>query len=141
MAFHADFNCTGCILLVIKNEKRQPPINYNKAFEKNFKEDYSGEFEMVSWEDLDSIAKYQDKEIYRHVLYLTKQHQKTRTETQHTTNGITTKRDVVYTYAVDNEYRIYHRKENKTYPELGHYTMVSKAIKWIAEALEKKLKN
>ena len=133
-----DFKCSGCILLIIKKDKGELPLNYNKYIEKNFKKDYSGEYEMVTWEDLDSNAKYQDKSIYKFVL--SDQMQKDRTKTT-LAKGFSGGRETSYTYSVGIKYQIYHREENKSYPNLGHFTNSAKAIKEVAEALDKKLKD
>ncbi|HUR66853.1 MAG TPA: hypothetical protein VMZ03_10955 [Chitinophagaceae bacterium] len=140
-AVPAEFKCTGCVLLIIEKDRKTPPFGFNKYVEKTFKKDYSGEFEIVTWKDIDTNTKYQDKSVYRFVLADRIDNSKTpgMVATPNSVNGKDFQQQSTFSFSI--QYKLYDRKEDKAYPSMGVYSNSAKAIKGAAELLDEKLKH
>jgi hypothetical protein len=150
----ADFNCTGCILVVFKKEvgegdnklKKKENEKMNELFESKVIKDYDGKSVFITEKELNSNPLYADKNVYRFVL-------------QGHTYGVqaSTIVDVPGAHPPpkpgmlpgQKEYRytmgalslaLYDRLTGKGYPQLANWPSWAKNMEKVTEALNKKLK-
>jgi len=136
-ALPPDFNCKGCVLVVLKKEPDQNIHKLNEMTEKKLIGNYDGQSIFVTATELATNSLYKDSTKYRFIL-----------------NGepyaapgarIITKAngrpgDFNYTMTAIN-FHFYDRLTKKGYPQLSNYPAWAKNMEKIAEALNKLLKN
>jgi hypothetical protein len=131
-AFPPGFGDPQYTLLVEKRTGGINPKGISNYLEKSFKKNYSGKFEMAAENEIQSNARYQDKNIYRFVV----KYDMTSNTTQAYVNG----RFVNQTsYRID--LHLFDRLNDKSYPSLGVYSNVpAKAINRTSVLLNERLK-
>jgi len=132
-----DFNCTGCVLVVLKKEPGQNIHKMNEMVEKKLIKNYEGKSIFVTATDLDTNSLYADKNIYRFLL----------DGQLYSVGGSTpvTKANgspgtFNYTSAALG-FHLYDRLTKKGYPQISNWGPWAKNMEKIAEALNKLLKN
>lgn len=136
-AFPPAFGESNHILLI---EKRTKGINHNglnNYIAKSFRKNYSGKFEMASYDEIKNNPKYADKKLYRFILTDEVWNSRTTVTTVNSTGSRST--DYQYVYVMD--FHLYDRQEEKEYPAMGVGSNVpAKAINRTSSVLDKKLK-
>ncbi|HKO79707.1 MAG TPA: hypothetical protein VJU78_04890 [Chitinophagaceae bacterium] len=115
----------------------------NRRLERSFKKSYSGKYEMVSEEEIESNPKYADKSIYRFVLsdVVWASYNSTRTTTMNANRTVVTSSSIDYQNAYRLDYHLHDRMSDKNYPDMGvSSNSFPKAIKRVSSVLNKRLK-
>jgi hypothetical protein len=64
-AIPPDFNCSDCILVIIKPEKKNTIPNFERNVKRQFSKYYSGKYEMATAREVETESRFQDKKIYK----------------------------------------------------------------------------
>src|SRR5258705_3504706 len=63
-----DYNCAGCILVILKKEPDKNIYKMNEMIEKKLIKNYDGKSVFITATDLDTNSLYKDENVYRIVL-------------------------------------------------------------------------
>lgn len=139
-AFPAGFKDKSKILLVEKWTTGLSKGTVNRRLEREMTKNYSGKFEMVTREEIETNPKYSNKDVYRYVLSNQIWSSRSSTLTQTVTNAGVSGNSIQYNNAYRLDFHLKDRIENKDYPEIGVTSnSFPKAIKRIAPVLNKRL--
>jgi hypothetical protein len=138
-----EFNCTGCILVILKKEsdsntdKREAKMNdrMNELFEDKFIKNYDGKTVFVTEKELNTDTLYADKNVYRFFLLGT-MYAVAGSIAVDRGNGPGT---FNYTSAA-LKLQFYDRLKGKWYGQLSNWPTWAKNMEKVAEALNKLLK-
>lgn len=122
-----DFNCTGCVLVILKKEESKNEHKFNEKVEKNLVNKYDGKSIFVTATELQANAQYADTSVYRFLLDCD----------FYTYTSYDNNRPVSVTGL---NFHLYDRFTKKGYPQLSNYPAWTKNMEKIAEALNKLLK-
>jgi hypothetical protein len=135
-----EFNCTGCMLVVLqaddkmtRGDKKQIE-KINELFEDKFIKNYEGKNVFISAKDLDTSTLYTDSSVYRFIL---------RSEVYSLSGSMpsSTGRNGTFNYT---SYALslwfYDRLKKKNYLQLSNWPSWAKNMEKVSEALNKLLK-
>ena len=105
-----EFGDPKYILLVQKREGGINPKGMTNYLEKSFKKNYSGKFEMVVQEQINSDSNYQDKNLYRFALMW---------HITYTSRGVIINGRHETREIASFDYHLHDRLDDKAYPPLG----------------------
>lgn len=138
-AFPAGFKDKNKILLVEKWTTGLTKGTVNRRLEREMTKNYTGKFEMVTREEIETNPKYANKDVYRYVLSNQIWSSRSSTLTQTVTNAGVSGNSTQYNNAYRLDFHLKDRIENKDYPEIGVTSnSFPKAIKRIAPVLNKR---
>jgi hypothetical protein len=133
----ADYNNPKYILLIQKRTQGITKGRMNSYFEKTFTRNYSGRFELASWEEIQNDPKYQNTEVYRYVL---RDKVDASTATTRTQYGAAGRSEFSYTNDYWMELYLHDRVSNQALPTVAQGSSPAKAITSAAKRLNTGLK-
>ena len=133
-ALPPDYNCAGCVLVILKKEPKDNIHKINEMIEKRLIKNYEGKSVFITATELATDSLYKDENVYRFVL---------NGET-YSVGGSMPRVDgrgtFNYTQTALNMH-LYDRLTKKGYGQLSNWPSWPKNMEKIAEALNKLLKN
>ena len=133
-ALPPDYNCAGCVLVILKKEEDKNIHKYNEMVEKKLIKNYEGKSIFVTPTELDTNSMYADKNIYR--FQLNGEPYSIQGSSPRVTGG---PGEFSYTKTA-LKFQFYDRLTTKGYPQMSNYASWPKTMEKIAEALNKLLK-
>jgi hypothetical protein len=129
-----DFNCPGCVLVILKHTEDKNVHHINEMVEKKLIGNYDGKNVFITEAELDTNSLYKNDSVYRFVLggepY-------SFTQSNSTGDG----RGGAFTStATPLDFHLYDRLTKKGYPQISNYPSWSKTMEKVAGALNKLLK-
>ena len=130
-----DYNCTGCILVILKKEPDKNIHKINEMIENKLIRNYNGKSVFITATDLGTDSLYKDENVYRFVL----------NADLYTFGGSSPRVDgrpgsFNYTQTGLNLH-LYDRLTKNGYPQLSNWPSWAKNMEKVAEALNKLIKN
>lgn len=135
-ALPADFNCSGCILVIFKEEPKNNLYKFNEMVEKKLIGNYDGKSIFVTAADADTNSLYADKNIYRFVLDCDFFDVSGVMATPKTSGG----QKIMNYHSTALNFHLYDRLTKKGYPQISNYGSWPKTMDKVVGALNKLLK-